>query len=58
MGIQFNNGFTNLFSNKAVVYDLDENGNVAFDTDGSAIKSDKRRNALTNCFALTVGLFF
>lgn len=62
IGIQFNNGFTNVYSplnkNNPGVYDLDNNGEVLYDVQGDPVMTDKKRDALTNYLALTVGLFF
>jgi hypothetical protein len=62
IGLQFNNGFTNVYSpltkNNPGVYDLTETKEVLYDVDGNPVLTDKKKNALTNYMALTVGLFF
>jgi hypothetical protein len=58
IGAQFNNGFTNVFTKKAPLYEVNDAGDIVTDSNGNPVKTNQKRNALTNFVALNLGIFF
>lgn len=58
-GVSFNNGFTNIFTKNAPVYQLTDKGEIAVDSNtGEPIELSTKRKAISNYIALNLGVFF